>query len=361
MANKKVITIASLVHHMAALCDTDIEAEMEAQNVILETVGKLAKIGATAKEIKPHNFNPEPEAAKDSTGEAFCNEVRRRIEATYTEAGLSSIPAKAESMLCTNEGIKEEYDKLSDDSPADTMLSMRGVERIKEKVIEGKFSPVISTKALMSAIISALKVEEHTWESTVFSIEIVESEREGSEPTIPDEEEQPLALPESSIDKIEEEIEQEDSTVAKLEQALGGKVRHGNSAQSAADKLAQALGVSVPTVSSQEVVEKDTKVEQEVEQLLDDAIGEAHEPTIPSSIDERTCRRAITRYIRCNPGSVSQTLGIEYDPESEFPAEVEANWTFSHGTLFKCKGVEGIVAKVKHDGLTITGITLEKV
>lgn len=396
MASKKILIIASTIQNMAALMDTNIEAELEAQGIIMETVNKLAKVGAMAKEIKPHNFNPEPEAEKDPTGEAFCNEVRRRIEATYTEAGLSPLPAKAESMLCTNEVIKEEYDKLSDDSPADTMINMKGVERIKDKIAEGKFSPVISTKALMGAIISALKVEEHTWESTVFHIEVVESEVEGSTfeteegsgyedeglasaeeasalaegngLTLPDEE-PTLTLPEEDpIGKIMEEVEQEakvDPTVAKLEKALGGKISLGNSAHSAADKLAQALGVNVQTVSIPEVVEEATKVEQEVDQLLEEAIEEAPEPVpepvIPSNIDERVCRKAITRHVRCNPGLVSQTLGIEYDPDFEFPAEEDANWNRSNGIIFKCKGVEGIVAKVKDDGSAITSITLEKV
>lgn len=422
MASKKILIIASTIQNMAALCDTNIEAELEAQGIIMETVNKLAKVGAMAKEIKPHNFNPEPEAEKDPTGDKFCAEVRRRIEATYTEAGLSPLPAKAESMLCTNEVIKEEYDKLSDDSPADTMINMKGVERIKEKIAEGKFSPVISTKALMGAIISALKVEEHTWESTVFHIEVVESEVEGCcncgdpncdredyedeglasaaqsaalaegggsftvEVDMAEDEPDPMvraaaitqavapvlqALAEQDEDpigKILEEVEQEakvDPTVAKLEKALGGKISLGNSAHSAADKLAQALGVNVQTVSIQEVVEEATKVEQEVDQLLEEAIEEAPEPVpepvIPSNIDERVCRKAITRHVRCNPGLVSQTLGIEYDPDFEFPAEEDANWNRSNGIIFKCKGVEGIVAKVKDDGPTITSITLEKV
>jgi hypothetical protein len=145
MASKKILIVASTIQNMAALCDTDIEAELEAQGIIMEAVHKLAKIGALAKEIKPHNYNPEPEAEKDPTGEKFCAEVRRRIEQAYNEAGLSPLPAKAESMLCTDEVIKEAYDTLKDDSPADTMINMRGIERIKEKVAEGKFSPVKST------------------------------------------------------------------------------------------------------------------------------------------------------------------------------------------------------------------------
>lgn len=420
MASKKILILASTIQNMAALCDTNIEAELEAQGIIMDTVNKLAKVGAMAKEIKPPNFNPEPEAEKDPTGDAFCNEVRRRIEATYTEAGLSPLPAKAESMLCTNEVIKEEYDKLKDDSPADTMINMKGVERIKEKIAEGKFSPVISTKALMGAIISALKVEEHTWESTVFHIEVVESEVEGCgedcdhdedcncghvdeglasaaqsaalaeggsftlEVDMAEDEPDPTvraaaitqavapvlqALAEQDEDpigKILEEVEQEakvDPTVSKLEQALGGKISLGTSAHSAADKLAQALGVNVQTISIQEVVEEASKVEQEVDQLLEEAIEEVPEPepVIPSNIDERVCRKAITRHVRCNPGSVSQTLGIEYDPDFEFPAEEDANWSRSNGIIFKCKGVEGIVAKVKDDGSAITSITLEKV
>lgn len=405
MASKKILIIASTLQNMAALCDTDIESELEAQGIILETVNKLAKVGVSAKDIKPHNFNPEPEAEKDPTGEKFCNEVRRRIEATYTEAGLSPLPAKAESMLCTDELIKEAYESQKNYDPAETMINMRGIDRVKEKITEGKFSPVISTKILMSAIISALKVEEFTWESTVFHIEVVESEVEGSTfeteegsgyedeglasaeeasalaegkgLTIPDEEPEPtLTIPEEDpMGGILEEIRQEhaadlaeakvDSTVAKLEKALGGKVSLGNSAHSAADKLAQSLGVHVQTISIPEVVEEATKVEQEVDQLLEEAIEEAPEPVpepvIPSNIDERVCRKAITRHIRCNPGLVSQTLGIEYDPDFEFPAEEDANWTRSNGIIFKCKGVEGIVAKVKDDGSAITSITLEKV
>jgi hypothetical protein len=416
MASKKILIVASTIQNMAALCDTDIEAELEAQGIIMEAVHKLAKIGALAKEIKPHNYNPEPEAEKDPTGEKFCAEVRRRIEQAYNEAGLSPLPAKAESMLCTDEVIKEAYDTLKDDSPADTMINMRGIERIKEKVAEGKFSPVISTKALMGAIISALKVEEYTWESTVFTIEVVESEveecckcgdpncdyeedreDEGNSFTVEVDEDDPtlraaaitkavapiLSALAGEEDPIIEEIKQEhaadlaeaqaikdfeeepkvDPTIAKLEHALGGKVNLGTSAHSAADKLAQALGVHVQTISIPEVVEEASKVEQEVDQLLEEAIEEVvvEAPTIPSNIDERVCRKAITRHVRCNPGSVSQTLGVEYDPDFEFPAEEDANWNRSNGIIFTCKGVEGIICKVCDDGTAITSITLEKV
>jgi anti-sigma28 factor (negative regulator of flagellin synthesis) len=424
MASKKILIVASTIQNMAVLMDTNIEAELEAQGIIMEVVSKLAKLGTTAKEIKPPNFNPEPEAVKDPTGDKFCAEVRRRVEAIYTEAGLSPLPSKAESMLCTDEVIKEEYDKQKDDSPADTMINMRGVERIKEKIAEGKFSPVISTKAIMGAIISALKVEEFTWESTVFTREIVEPEVEGCcncgdpncdhedsscdhedeglasaaesaalaeggsftlEVDVAEDEPDPMvraaaitqavapilqALSEQDEDpigKILEEVEQEakvDPTIAKLEQALGGKISLGTSAHSAADKLAQALGVSVQTISIPEVVEEATQVEEEVTKMLEEAIEEAPPVAAPvpaSNIDERVCRKAITRHVRCNPGLVSQTIGVEYDPDFEFPAEEDANWSRSEGIIFKCKGVEGIICKVCDDGTAITSITLEKV
>lgn len=509
MANKKVLIVASTIHNLAHLMDTNIEAELEAQGILLEITNKLAKIGATAKEIQPPNFNPEPEAAKDPTGDSFCNEVRRRIEDLYTKAGLSPLPSRAEAMLCTNEIVKEDYDSQKNDSAADTMLAMKGVERIQEKIQEGKFSPVITTKALMHSVIAALKVEEFTWESTVFTREVVETEPEGccncGDPNCDHEEDGASAPEDDEDDKvyeakdlefsletdetgdvranihpkgyfhqhgvlkdndvkidptlkalhglggllesvyetkyiniqdayvamvasgmthceglqkltdqscgqsnvftasppvpeedptvtievkgangdptlediheaacevlaavIETEKDPVDPTITKLEQALGGKIDLGTSAHSAADKLAQALGVSTNNISLQEVVEEGTKVEEEVEQLLNEAIeetpvAESPAPVPASNIPDKACRKAITRHVRCNPGTISQILSIDYDPDLEFPAEEDDNWKRLEGTVFKCKGIPNIIAKVFDDGTSVTGVSLEKV